>query len=76
MYQIANGMLSNLSYQLHQQKMEEKYDQINKKIPKVRKGLEYPPLVTPKSQIADAQAVFYVIPEKRYRISLQDSGVT
>jgi len=65
-YQIPGGMLSNLSYQLRQQKMEDKYELILQEIPKVRKDLGYPPLVTPTSQIVGTQAVFNVISGKRY----------
>ncbi len=67
-YQIPGGMLSNLSYQLRQQKMEEKYEDIIKEIPKVREDLGYPPLVTPTSQIVGSQAVFNVVTGKPYGI--------
>ncbi len=67
-YQIPGGMLSNLSYQLRQQNMEDKYEKIIEEIPKVRKDMGYPPLVTPTSQIVGSQATFNIISGKPYSI--------
>ncbi len=67
-YQIPGGMLSNLSYQLRQQNMADQYEKILEEIPKVRKDMGYPPLVTPTSQIVGAQATFNVITGKQYKI--------
>jgi oxaloacetate decarboxylase alpha subunit len=67
-YQIPGGMLSNLSYQLRQQKMEDKFEKIIEEIPKVRKDMGYPPLVTPTSQIVGSQATFNIISGKPYSI--------
>lgn len=67
-YQIPGGMLSNLSYQLRQQMMEDKYEDILEEIPKVRKDMGYPPLVTPTSQIVGAQATYNIISGKQYEI--------
>jgi pyruvate carboxylase subunit B len=50
-YQVPGGMLSNLVSQLIEQKALDKYDEVLAEIPKVRKDLGYPPLVTPTSQI-------------------------
>ena len=37
-------------------------------MPRVRKELEYPPLVTPLSQMVGTQAVFNVLTGQRYKI--------
>ncbi len=67
-YQIPGGMLSNLSVQLKQQKAEDKYEEVLKEIPQVRKELGYPPLVTPTSQIVGTQATLNVILKERYKM--------
>ncbi|MEA2020960.1 MAG: pyruvate carboxylase subunit B [Candidatus Caldatribacteriota bacterium] len=67
-YQIPGGMLSNLAVQLKQQKAEDKYEEVLKEIPHVRKELGYPPLVTPTSQIVGTQATLNVILKKRYKM--------
>jgi oxaloacetate decarboxylase alpha subunit len=43
-------------------------DEVLKEVPKVRKELGYPPLVTPTSQLVGIQAVLNVISGKRYAI--------
>lgn len=67
-YQIPGGMLSNLISQLKAQKKEDKLDDVLKEVPKVRKDLGYPPLVTPMSQIVGTQSVFNVITGERYKM--------
>jgi len=67
-YQIPGGMLSNLAVQLKQQKAEDKYEEVLKEIPRVRKELGYPPLVTPTSQIVGTQATLNVILKERYKM--------
>ena len=67
-YQIPGGMLSNLAVQLKQQKAENKYEEVLKEIPHVRKELGYPPLVTPTSQIVGTQATLNVILKERYKM--------
>ena len=64
--QIPGGMYSNLLKQLKEQKMEHLIDKVLKEVPKVRKDLGYPPLVTPTSQIVGVQAVLNVITGERY----------
>ena len=66
LHQIPGGMLSNLLSQLKEQKKTEKYPEVLKEIPRVRKDLGYPPLVTPTSQIVGTQAVINVVLGKRY----------
>lgn len=67
-YQVPGGMLSNLVSQLEQQKAIDKLDEVLKEVPKVRKDLGYPPLVTPTSQIVGTQAVLNVLAGERYKM--------
>lgn len=67
-YQVPGGMLSNLMSQLKGQNALDKYDEVLREIPRVRKDMGYPPLVTPLSQMVGTQAVLNVISGKRYRI--------
>ncbi|MBN1323805.1 MAG: sodium-extruding oxaloacetate decarboxylase subunit alpha [Methanotrichaceae archaeon] len=67
-YQVPGGMLSNLVSQLIEQKAMDKYDEVLKEIPQVRKDLGYPPLVTPTSQIVGTQAVLNVITGEKYKM--------
>jgi len=66
--QIPGGMLSNLVAQLRQAKMENKLPAVLAEMPKVRKDLGYPPLVTPTSQIVGSQAALNVMTGKRYSV--------
>lgn len=67
-YQIPGGMMSNLLSQLSAQNALDKFEDVLKEVPKVRKDLGYPPLVTPTSQIVGTQAVFNVILGERYKM--------
>ncbi|MHC1630957.1 MAG: sodium-extruding oxaloacetate decarboxylase subunit alpha [Methanotrichaceae archaeon] len=67
-YQVPGGMLSNLVSQLIEQKELDKYEEILAEIPRVRKDLGYPPLVTPTSQIVGSQAVLNVLTGERYKV--------
>jgi len=69
LYQVPGGMLSNMVSQLKEQNAEDKYDEVLNEIPRVRKDLGEPPLVTPSSQIVGTQAVFNVIMGERYKMS-------
>ncbi|MGI6057486.1 MAG: oxaloacetate decarboxylase subunit alpha [Bilifractor sp.] len=72
-YQVPGGMLSNLTSQLKQQHAEDKYYDVLEEVPKVRKDLGNPPLVTPSSQIVGTQAVFNVIMGERYKMITQET---
>lgn len=75
-YQVPGGMLSNLVSQLKQQGKEDKFDEVLKEIPRVRKDLGYLPLVTPTSQIVGTQAVLNVIMGERYKmVSNETKGI-
>lgn len=67
-YQVPGGMLSNLMNQLDKQGAMDKFDEVLKEVPRVRKDLGYPPLVTPLSQMVGTQAVMNVITGERYKM--------
>ena len=67
LYQVPGGMLSNMVSQLKDMNASDKYYDVLKEIPEVRKDLGEPPLVTPSSQIVGTQAVFNVINGERYK---------
>lgn len=64
--QVPGGMYSNLVKQLSEQNMLHKLDAVLEEIPRVRRELGYPPLVTPTSQIVGVQAVLNVMTGERY----------
>lgn len=66
-YQVPGGMISNLYNQLKEQQALDKMDQVHLEIPRVRKDLGYPPLVTPTSQVVGTQAVLNVLTGERYK---------
>jgi pyruvate/oxaloacetate carboxyltransferase len=67
-HQIPGGMFSNLLEQLREQKALDRLKDVLEEVPRVRKELGYPPLVTPTSQLVGIQAVLNVISGKRYSI--------
>ena len=67
-YQVPGGMLSNLMKQLKDQGAMDKYDEVLNEVPRVRKEMGYPPLVTPLSQMVGTQAVMNVITGERYKM--------
>ena len=64
--QVPGGMLTNLENQLKAQDSINRFDEVIKEIPRVRKDLGYIPLVTPTSQIVGTQAVINVLSNSRY----------
>ena len=73
LYQVPGGMLSNMVSQLKEQNAEDRYYDVLKEIPKVRKDLGEPPLVTPSSQIVGTQAVFNVLLGERYKMATKQT---
>lgn len=65
--QIPGGMMSNLANQLKEQNAISRIREVFEEIPRVRKDLGYPPLVTPTSQIVGTQAVMNVLTGERYK---------
>jgi pyruvate carboxylase subunit B len=66
--QIPGGMISNLANQLKEQNALEKMNEVFEEIPKVRKDMGYPPLVTPTSQVVGTQATLNVLTGERYKV--------
>ena len=72
-YQVPGGMLSNLVNQLTEQHKLDKLEEVLEEVPRVRKDLGEPPLVTPSSQIVGTQAVFNVLMGERYKVATQET---
>ncbi|HSA60796.1 MAG TPA: sodium-extruding oxaloacetate decarboxylase subunit alpha [Nitrospiraceae bacterium] len=66
--QIPGGMLSNLAAQLTEQNALERIKEVLDEVPRVRKEMGYPPLVTPTSQIVGTQATLNVLTGERYKV--------
>jgi oxaloacetate decarboxylase alpha subunit len=73
LYQVPGGMLSNLVSQLKESHQEDKYYEVLKEVPRVRKDFGEPPLVTPSSQIVGTQAVLNVIAGERYKMVTKET---
>ena len=73
LYQVPGGMLSNLTSQLKEQNAEDRYYEVLEEVPRVRKDLGEPPLVTPSSQIVGTQAVFNVLMGERYKMATKET---
>ncbi len=61
MHQVPGGMTTNLVMQLREADALDRIDEVYEELPRVRKELGYPPLVTPTSQIVGIQAVQNVL---------------
>ena len=66
-YQVPGGMLSNLVAQLTAAGKLEKLEEVLLEVPRVRKDMGYPPLVTPLSQMVGVQATSNVLAGERYK---------
>ena len=71
MHQIPGGMTTNLVAQLREAGALDKISQVYEELPRTRKELGYPPLVTPTSQIVGIQAVQNVLFGRYKMISAQ-----
>ena len=60
-HQIPGGMASNLISQLREADALDRLGEVYEELPRIRKELGYPPLVTPTSQIVGIQAVQNVL---------------
>ncbi len=60
-HQTPGGMISNLVSQLKEADALDRLKEVYEELPKTRKELGYPPLVTPTSQIVGVQAVNNVL---------------
>lgn len=73
LYQVPGGMLSNLVSQLAEQNASDRYYDVLAEIPRVRRELGEPPLVTPSSQIVGTQALFNVLTGERYKMVTKET---
>jgi pyruvate carboxylase subunit B len=71
LHQIPGGMLSNLVSQLKEANALHRIDEVYDELPRTRKDLGYPPLVTPTSQIVGTQAVQNVLFGRYQMVSSQ-----
>jgi len=60
-HQIPGGMFSNMIAQLKEANALDRLPEVYAELPRTRKELGYPPLVTPTSQIVGVQAVMNVL---------------
>jgi len=65
--QVPGGMMSNLARQLEEQGALARIHDVFAEIPRVRRDLGFPPLVTPTSQIVGTQALLNVLAGERYQ---------
>ena len=70
-HQIPGGMISNLVSQLRMSNALHRIQEVYAEVPRVRKELGYPPLVTPTSQIVGVQAVQNVLVGRYKLVSTQ-----
>ena len=68
LYQIPGGMYSNLQSQLKEGNALDKLQNVLEEVPRVRKEMGYPPLVTPTSQIVGTQAALNVMVGERWKM--------
>jgi len=66
-FQIPGGMMSNLINQLREQRALDRLPEVLDEVPRVRRELGYPPLVTPSSQLVGTQAVLNILLGERYK---------
>ncbi|MCL1906141.1 MAG: pyruvate carboxylase subunit B, partial [Clostridiales bacterium] len=72
-YQIPGGMISNFISQLEQSKAIDRLNEVMAEVPRVRKDMGYPPLVTPSSQIVGSQALLNVLQGERYKMATKET---
>ena len=66
-HQMPWGMSNNWRFQLREQGLEDRYDEILEEIIRIRSDLGWPIMVTPFSQIVGVQAMLNVVSGERYR---------
>ncbi|HZQ36982.1 MAG TPA: pyruvate carboxylase subunit B [Dehalococcoidia bacterium] len=66
-HQMPGGMISNMVNQLREQNALDRLDEVLAEMPRVRKDMGYPPLVTPTSQFVGTQAVMNVLAGEPYK---------
>ncbi|VAX15278.1 Oxaloacetate decarboxylase alpha chain [hydrothermal vent metagenome] len=73
--QVPGGMISNLESQLKQQNALDRLPEVMEELPRCRKEMGYPPLVTPTSQIVGTQSVLNVLMGRYKVISKESQGL-
>jgi len=73
LHHVPGGMISNLRSQLQQQDALDRLPEVLEELPRTRKDMGYPPLVTPTSQIVGVQAVLNVLGGARYGMVTQET---
>src|SRR5579883_2739283 len=66
-HQMPGGMISNMINQLREQNALDRLNEVLEEMPRVRRDMGYPPLVTPTSQIVGTQAVINVLAGEPYK---------
>jgi oxaloacetate decarboxylase alpha subunit len=66
-HQIPGGMISNLHYQLETMKLAHRLPEILEEVPRVRRDLGYPIVVSPFAQYIVTQATLNVVQGERYK---------
>jgi oxaloacetate decarboxylase alpha subunit len=66
-HQIPGGMISNLHYQLETMKIGHRLPEILEEVPRVRRDLGYPIVVSPFAQYIVTQATINVVQGERYK---------
>jgi pyruvate/oxaloacetate carboxyltransferase len=66
-HQVPGGMMTNLTRQLKELKMEGRIHEILEEVVHVRKDFGYPVMATPYSQIVGSQAMENVVSGERYK---------
>ena len=74
-HQIPGGMASNLLSQLKEADALDRLGEVYQELPRMRKELGSPPLVTPTSQIIGTQAVYNVLFGRYTMVSAQVKGL-
>ena len=72
-HQVPGGMMTNLTRQLREIKMEDRLGEILEEVIRVRKDYGYPVMATPYSQIVGAQAFENVVSGERYQTVTDES---
>lgn len=67
-HQMPGGMLANWRFQLRQNGLEHRFDEILHEVAHVREELAWPIMVTPFAQIIAVQAMLNVVHGERYRV--------
>lgn len=71
-YQIPGGVISNLTHQLKELRLENRLDEVIEETVQVRKDLGYPVMITPYSQFIVSQAAINVATGERFKVVIDE----